>query len=205
MLGGAYVGSVEAVRDFRAALQTFAQEAREAISAYDLELRRTLEWLLDAEPLHWQHEIRRCEDAVTEAKIELERRRHSKLPDGEPPCCMVEQKSLQRARMRKQHAEEKSAAMRKWGFVAQREAVQYRGSANQFTDMLQADLPQAVATLDRVLAALESYAAAGGHPLSAPSLTAGNMPPEDTDTPSSDDAQRTSNVEADATPARTIP
>ncbi|MBI3838823.1 MAG: hypothetical protein HY288_12940 [Planctomycetia bacterium] len=172
MTRGAYVGSIRAVRDFRAALVTFAQEAREAIGSYEMEVRRTLDWLLEAQPQYWKLEVRKCEDRVTEAKIELERRRNSKLPGGETPSCMEERKALERARARRQYAEEKVESVRKWGYVAQREEVEYAGRANQFGGTLDVDLPQAIATLDRVLTTLESYLAisdpGGERPLTTP-------------------------------------
>ena len=159
MTDGAYVGSIGAMRDFRAALVTFAQEAREAIGSYEMEVRRTLDWLLESQPQYWKHEVRKCEDRVTEAKIELERCRNSKLPGGDTPSCMEERKALERARARRQHAEEKVESVRKWGYVAQREEAEYAGRANQLSGMFDADLPQAIVVLDRVLTTLESYLA----------------------------------------------
>jgi hypothetical protein len=159
MTEGAYVGSFEAVRDFRAALHTFLQEAREAMCSNDLEVRRTLEWLLEAQPKHWQQQVRNCEEAVVEAKIELERCRSSSLPGGGTPSCTEERKALERARQRRQWAEQKVESVRKWGYVVGREAEEYTGRANQLAGLFDADLPQAIAILDRVLNALESYAA----------------------------------------------
>jgi hypothetical protein len=159
MTEGAYVGSFEAVRDFRAALHTFLQEVREAMCSNDLEVRRTLEWLLEAQPRHWHQQVRNCEEAVVAAKIELERCRSSSLPGGGTPSCMEEKKALERARQRCRWAEEKVESVRKWGYVVGREAEEYTGRANQLAGLFDADLPQAIAMLDRVLNALESYAA----------------------------------------------
>jgi hypothetical protein len=159
MTRGAHVGSIGAVRDFRAALVSFAQEAREAVDSFEMEVRRTLDWLLESQPQYWQHEVRKCEDRVTEAKIELERSRNSKLPGGETPSCMEERKALERARARRQYTEEKVESVRKWGYAAQREEAEYAGRASQLSGMFDADLPQAIAELDRVLTSLESYMA----------------------------------------------
>ncbi len=159
MSDGAFVGSIDAIRDFRAAVCAFIFEAREAVGAYEAELRRTLDWMLEDRPRYWQHAARRAEDAVVEARIELERRRNERLPGGEPPSCMVERRALERARQRRQFVEEKIDAVHKWGIIAGREATEYRGQANQLQQHLDADLPRAIAMLDRALAALESYAA----------------------------------------------
>ena len=45
--GGAHVGSIDAVRYFRAVMNTFSHDAREALTTYDTEVQRTLDWLLE--------------------------------------------------------------------------------------------------------------------------------------------------------------
>src|SRR5690242_17194733 len=152
--GGAHVGSLAAVRDFRAAMVTFLEEAREALGAQEIELRRSLQWLLEAEPARWQHEVRRSQDLVTEAKIELERCRHSKLPGGETPSCMEERKMLERARQRLDYAEQKVEAVHKWGRAIELEAHEYQARASQLSDLVDADFAAALSLLDRALSSL---------------------------------------------------
>jgi hypothetical protein len=157
--GGANVGSIDAIRHFRAVLHTFSQEAREALSSYDVEVQRTLDWLLDEMPQRWKAEIRKCDELVQKAKIELERCRATPLPGGGTPSCMQEKKDYDRAKQRKQYAEEKAEATRKWGHVAQREAAEYMGRSNQLASQFDADLPTAILLLDRVMTSLEAYRA----------------------------------------------
>lgn len=159
MSGGAHVGSIDAVRDFRAALVNFAHEARESMISFDMESRRTLDWLLETQPKFWHQEVRRTEELLTQAKIELERCRNSRLPGGEAPSCMEERKAVDRARQRKQYAEDNLEATRKWGYVAQRESIEYAGRANQLTGMFDAQFPAALALFERVLTSLEAYVA----------------------------------------------
>jgi hypothetical protein len=174
MDGGAYVNSIDAVRDFRAALVTFAHEAKEALASHDLELRRSLAWLLDEQPKYWEKEQRRLDDAVTQARIELERRLNTRLPGGETPSCMEERKMLERARARHRRADEVAAAMRRYAMAAEREAEEYSGRARQLSDVLEADLPRAIAMVDRVLDSLDAYVAVGG--TSAKQATSAAMP-----------------------------
>jgi hypothetical protein len=72
---------------------------------------------------------------------------------------MEERKVLERARGRRQVAEEKVELTRKWGAIAHREAIEYKGRANQLNELFDANLPRAIAEIDRVLTTLESYAA----------------------------------------------
>jgi hypothetical protein len=159
MSGGAYVGSFEAVRDFRAALVVFLHEVREALTSHDLEVRRTLEWVFESEPQRWRQATRACEDELTQAKIELERCRHTKLPGGEPPSCIDERKAVERARQRRLYAEQKLEAVRRWGQQLGREAAEYSARATQLGDLVEVDMAGAVAMLDRVLTSLEAYTA----------------------------------------------
>lgn len=159
MSGGAHVGSIDAVRDFRAALITFLHEARESLNSFDMESRRTLEWLQETQPKFWHQEVRRSDEMLTQAKIELERCRNSKLPGGEAPSCMEERKAVERARHRKQYADDKLETTRKWGYIANREAIEYAGRANQLASLFDAQGPAAIALFDRVLNALEAYLA----------------------------------------------
>jgi hypothetical protein len=181
MSNGAEVGSIDAVRQFRAALVTFAEEAREALGSYEMEVGRALQWLLESQPQYWKQQVRICEDRVTEAKIELERCRASKLPGGETPSCMEEKKSLERARQRWQYVQDKIAATRKWGYVAQREESEYSGRASQLSTLFDAEVPRALAMLERALASLEAYTRVRSDafgPLPAARLpTAGDPPP----------------------------
>ncbi|HTU27087.1 MAG TPA: hypothetical protein VMF30_16895 [Pirellulales bacterium] len=157
MSGGAHVGSFDAVRDFRAAVATFADEARDALAIYDMELRRTLDWLLVDQPGFWKQEIIKSEEAVRVARIELARCKGRKLPGGGEPSCMEEKKVLERARRRLAFAEDKLAVTRTWGQKFGRDATQYTSQASQLGDMFDADLPRALALLDRVMQSLEAY------------------------------------------------
>jgi hypothetical protein len=137
----------------------FLHEAGEALDSHDQETRRMLDWLLADQPARWQQEVRRGDDELTRAKIELERCRSSRLPGGEPPSCMEERKAVDRARLRRAYAEQKVEAVQKWGRLFDREVTEYSARANQLRSLVDVDLVGAMAMLDRVLTSLEAYAA----------------------------------------------
>ncbi len=159
MSSGANVGSIDAVRYFRAVMHTFAKEASEALSTFDTEVARTLDWLLDEMPQYWKNEIRRCEELVQECRIDLERCKNTPLPGGGTPSCIEQKKALEKAKVRLEYSHEKLDATRRWGQVAQREASEYTGRSNQLASVFDSELPQAILELDRALRALESYQA----------------------------------------------
>jgi len=157
----ASVRSIDVIREFRADLQEFCEEVRSALVDVDLEVRRGLEWVLDEQPAYWRHEARLATDAITQAKVELNRARMRTLPGGGTPSCIEEQKAVDRAERRLRHAEDKIKTVRIWGRTEQREVDEYTGRATQLTTQLDSTIPRAVSFLDHSIANLESYLAVG--------------------------------------------
>lgn len=155
-MSSARVTSLDALRHLRAALLNFVDESSETMVGLDMELRRGLQWLLDTQPKFWKNEERRLHDRVLEARQELSRCKSMALP-GEVAPCSEQKHALERVIRQLRHAEEKSKVTQHWGRVIEHEAQEWQGRANQFSSKLEADLPKAIALLDRAIAALEGY------------------------------------------------
>lgn len=150
------VHSISALRDFKAILTTFGSEGSEALAVTEMAVRRGIEWFTGDLLKHWQKEVRKSEDAVTDARAELERCRMQSFGDRTPDC--TDQKvALKKAQMRLEEAQRKVQAVKKWSRVLDEEAHEYRGQAQQLGDMLAGELPKAHAEMDRMLTALEAY------------------------------------------------
>jgi hypothetical protein len=123
-----------------------------------MEASRALEWLQHGQKDHWTNEIRADWDRVAHARVDLERAQS--LPAfGRQPTCYDEKKALQTAKHRLDVAQEKLEAVRRWARVIDREVLEFRAAVNQLASWIQVDAPQAVAILDRMFTALETYAA----------------------------------------------
>jgi len=155
------VRSIDAIRDFRADLHEFCEEVRSALVDVDLEVRRSLEWVLEQQPAFWRHEARKATDAITNTKMELSRARMRTLPGGGTPSCIEERKAVDRAERRLRHVEEKMEAVRGWGRNEQQEVNEYTGRATQLSALLDSEIPRALSFLDHAVANLESYLAIG--------------------------------------------
>ena len=90
----ARVTSIEALKDFRASLCRFGHDAKEAIGATELEIRRIFDWL-DAQLKYWQKEVRIREEDVARAKAELIQRQYGQR-DGRGPGTTDQEIALQR-------------------------------------------------------------------------------------------------------------
>jgi len=156
MNGAASVHSIPMLREFRAALATFATEAKESQSVNDMTVRRGIDWFQNDLLKFWQSELRKREDALVNAKAEYERCRMQSF-GGRAPDCTDQKVAVKKAQVRLETAQEKLKAVKKWSRVLDEEAEEYRGQSQQLSDMMSGDMPKAIAELDRMLAALEAY------------------------------------------------
>ncbi|MCI0683577.1 MAG: hypothetical protein L0Y71_15845 [Gemmataceae bacterium] len=155
----AHVTSIEGMADFQAALLTFTEKAKDALTSVELELRRLVDWIAE-QAKHWQAEIRLAENAVFEAKTELARKKMMRIGDRKPDTT-DEEKNLRRAQAWLEHAEEKLAKTRHWQTAFPDAMLDYEGPARQLQFLLDAQVPQMSASLTQKIEALERYQ--GGH------------------------------------------
>src|SRR5438093_1257326 len=144
MADRADVRSIDAVRDWHAALTEYGCLLAEAAAGVQLELRRGYEWLHEQQSL-WQRAVRECEEEVVQAKAELSAR---KFPDwsGRMPDTTVQEKNLRTAKARLEHAEDQVVRVRAWiGRLPKMIEELYDGPARRMTNFLDAELPVALA------------------------------------------------------------
>ena len=151
--------SIDAVERFATALRCFGEEASAALDTLELEARRAVEWIGHDRKDYWAQQVRRGWDHVAEARAELERCMTFHRVADHRPSCRDEKLALEKAKRRLRTAEEKVQAVRHWSHVVGHEVTEYRGSVNQLAGWLQGDLPRALAALQRMTTALESYVA----------------------------------------------
>src|SRR5271166_6103467 len=109
MAESAKVLSIQSLKDFRVALVTFTEEARNALGGVDMELKRMRDWLERDQLSYWQMQVKRRHEAMMMARTELYRRRISQ--QGSDAISDTEQKeALKEAQRRLRIAEEKVEA-----------------------------------------------------------------------------------------------
>jgi hypothetical protein len=168
-MSSADVRSISALEDFRGILANFETEAKEALAVTDMAVRRSLEWFQHDLLKHWQSEFRRREEAVTNARGELERCRMQSY-GGRTPDCTDQKVALKKAQIRLEEAETKIKAVKKWSRILEEEVGEYRGPSQELGNFLAGDLPKAAAELNKMLNALAAYMS-----VAAPSGSVGSM------------------------------
>jgi hypothetical protein len=162
MAQSAKVLSIQALKDFRIALVNFTDEARNALSGVDMELKRMRDWLERDQLSYWQMQVKRRHEAMMMARTELFRRRVSQ--QGSDAISDTEQKeALQEAQRRLRIAEEKVEAVKKLIPIFHHALAEYVSRATPLADHLSGGIDRSLGSLTKMIESLESYLA-----LSAP-------------------------------------
>ncbi|MDX1970577.1 MAG: hypothetical protein SFV23_25630 [Planctomycetaceae bacterium] len=156
-MSGAQVETTAALSDVRSALIVFAERAQAALASLRQETRSTLRWLHDEQPHYWQQELRRAYDRVASTRIEYETCRMRTVA-GHRSACIEEKVAFQKAQRRLEYVQQQIEVTRRWGIQAADQANEFFGKIGPLERILDYDLPQMVAVLERMLTAIEAYA-----------------------------------------------
>lgn len=201
MSQSANVKSIGALHDFKIALANFAEDARNALSGTEMEVRRGRNWLLRDQLGFWQAQVKRRSEEVSTARTELHRRRLSQ--QGSDSISDTEQKeNLRIAQRRLEEAERKVGLCKKWAPVLEHAISEYHSASQPLGDHLSGGLVNSMTLLDRMVATLESYLAVA--PPSAPAMPAPVFGREAAGSASSSASAATSGTTASA-PAEAAP
>jgi hypothetical protein len=152
----AEVRSIDALQRMASALRVFADEASIALDDLRMDLHRVIQWIEYDQKDYWTQELRRAQQRVAEAKLNLERARMFRFGDSQPSC-YEEKKALEAAQRRVEIARAKLEAVKRWGRLLEHESTECRSAVAPLAHWVQTDVPRAAALLRRLTGALESY------------------------------------------------
>ncbi len=156
MSSQASVRSIDSLKELRIALALYGEDTLGALGAVEAEVRRTVRWLQEVQPVFWQDQIKRRREKVSMARAEVFKKNLQKRADYSPP--MSEQKeNLRKAEASLQDAEKRYAAVKKWQPLFKQAVLEYHGSVQRLKDLSAGDVPRAVNLLSRMIDALEAY------------------------------------------------
>ncbi len=150
----AQITSVEAIEAFRAKLIVFLGQARPVLEEAGGELTRMRLWLQNDQRTFWEHELRRRERRLEEAKQELFNATMSSLPTGTAALLQV---TVQRAQRAVHEVEARLGCLKKWDRELENRAAPLMKQTEQLQGFLVTDMTRAVAYLDQSLKALDAY------------------------------------------------
>ena len=181
MTQGANVDDIDIFRTMKVAVIRFKQAAETTLMNADAQVTRTLSWLENEQTTYWQGQIRKRTEVVGRAKEAVRMKKIFKDSSGRTPNAAQEEKILHNALAALAEAEAKLAATKRYIPKLQKEIEVFRGSVNALGNTLTADLPKAIAMLERLSQNMEEYVelASGGTTDINPTI-----PPDDSMTPS---------------------
>jgi len=157
MSGFARVDSIETLKGFRVSIWKFVERVKTGLSEAQAEIQRTAIWLRHDQLNYWKGQVRKRAELLTRAKIALQQKQQERTPLGGRYSCVDEKKALALAKRRFEEAERKFANVRRWIRQLEEEAFNYEGLVRGMGQAVEADIPNAVAKLDNMIEALESY------------------------------------------------
>jgi hypothetical protein len=158
MSRAANVLSVQALKDFKNAMITFSEEARNSLSGVDMELRRMRDWMERDQLGYWQMQVKRRSEEVMQARSDLHRRKISQ--QGSDAVSDTEQKeALRDATRRLRVAEEKVALIKRLIPQLHHAIAEYHSHSQPLGDHLTGGFERSLNSLERMVLSLEAYLA----------------------------------------------
>jgi hypothetical protein len=167
----ANVNSIVAVREFKAALIRFAEEAASALDMMTSQIHRAVDWVEHERPAYWQQQVKVAFDEVAEARARLNTCQMRTVA-GHRPSCIEEKQDYERAKRRLAYCQKMVPNVRRWAVKLRHEADEYRGRMGTLARAVEVDLPRMVALIERTATALEKYAEVAVDPATTDSGTA---------------------------------
>jgi hypothetical protein len=159
MSGFARIDSVDSLRQFRTVLVKFAEHAQVALGDAEGEMQRVLVWLETEASTYWSGQIRKRHDWVEKCKEAVRQKKLFKSPTGSTQSAVEEEKALRAAMKKEEEAVEKLKNVRRYVPRLQKEISIYKGGVQRLTTTVSADIPLAISRLDKMVQALDAYAA----------------------------------------------
>jgi len=160
MSQSANVRSIQALEELKGALNRFGGEAQESLSAAEVEIRRTFDWLRERQN-HWHNEVCHWREEVTRAEAALATCRTSGYTDRNghhhAPNCSAHEQALHQAQAHLREAQAELHNVQEWTQRVQQANADYQRQAQRLATMLGSDLPRGTALLGRKIATLRSY------------------------------------------------
>lgn len=157
MSSTARIESLQRLAEFRTALCIFAERVRAALNEAEADVQRTGHWLHLEKQSDWKQALRHRQEDLTRARLELKKKQMENRALGIRSSCVEERQALARAQERFDEAETKQAATRRWIRQLEQEGFSFKSAVQNLAQMIETDLPGALAQLDGMLRALDDY------------------------------------------------
>jgi len=154
----ANVRSLDSIKDFRVALINFSEDAKNALTGVEMEIRHFRNWLERDRLGYWKGQVKKNMEAVAEAKADLFRRQLSQS-NSESVSDADQKEALRLAKRRLKEAEDKVEKIKKMIPVLEHAIAEYHSQSQPLGDRLSGGLVGSIMLLERMIIAVERYLA----------------------------------------------
>jgi multidrug efflux pump subunit AcrA (membrane-fusion protein) len=160
MGGQAKVNSFAALSEFRASLATFASVATTALDEAGTDIQRTIQWLKEDRYRYWKAQVQTRTEQYTRARLALKQREVlDRAVAGTHSSCVEERRAVRITEKRLRDAENKFRLVGMYSRQIEKESLEYKGSIHGLVNALEVEIPNACASLERMVKSLEQYVA----------------------------------------------
>lgn len=170
MPDGAYVTSVDALSDFRAAWVVLQEKIIQAISTTEGEITAIYRFL-EQQQQHWKSEVTKRHEAYVETRQVLKRKELGRT-FGHKVDTTVAEEDTRKAKVRWQNSEEKLANVKRWNPRMDHQVEEYIGPRQGLSVQAETEMTKALAFLDQKISSLKQYLAT-----TAPTFITGGVKP----------------------------
>lgn len=153
----ANVRNIEAIREFRASLIVFMDNALAAVESMAREAQRAVAWIEQDRPHYWEAQTRRAFDHVGAARTAYETCRMRTVA-GRRSSCIEEKQAFEKAKRRLEFCHAQKERVQRWAVKTLRESDEFRTRLARMRHLLDTDVPKSIALLQETAEILESYA-----------------------------------------------
>lgn len=153
----ARIESIDALKNLRTFLCSFAHKITVAVDEADFDIQDASNWLKHDRYPFWEKELRRREEQLIKAKLELKRKQVMERAIGGHDSCIDEIKAFRAAQKRFDEAQDKFKKIKSWTLKLEKEGFDCRAALQSLGGFMRTDLANYVAQIDQMLISLESY------------------------------------------------
>ena len=157
MSNTARVDSIDSLKVFRVALIKFGEEANAALGSAEAEMQRMVGWLERDQVSFWQMQLRKRQEGLSRAQEALRMKKLFPDASGRFPTPVEEEKAVRKWKATVEEAEQKLVACKRYARILQKAIMDYKGGVQRLTTWVEAEVPNAVTRIDRMVGTLEAY------------------------------------------------
>jgi hypothetical protein len=159
MDNAANIDAIETLNTLRAELTRLGQRIAGALDEAENEVQRTARWLRQDCPRRWKDQLRKRQDAVTAAKAVLHQKKLWDNTVVTPTSHIDEKKSLALAERQYEEARQKLRRIGQGVIQMEREGAIFKNHLQRLRHVVEIEVPNAKAWIDRMIESLENYLA----------------------------------------------